>query len=90
MLAVRTYAANPGFPLRLGIHDFYKTAAGELAHDIDGDRRATVPPEGWEVYAVEWPDCAPVVAGLRLAAAGAAGDAPGGSGTSGDAPGALL
>jgi hypothetical protein len=64
-LAIRTYAANPGFPLRLGIHDFYETPDHQLAHDIDGDRRATVPPDGWAAYAEVWNDCAPLVAALR-------------------------
>lgn len=56
---------SPASPVTIVTHRFYATDDGQLAHDMDGRRRATVPPEGWEAYAEQWPACAPVVAALQ-------------------------
>lgn len=44
---------------------FCRGADGSLEHWIDGTLRAVIPPEGWEAYAQEWPDCAPLVDNLK-------------------------
>lgn len=49
----------------LATHHFYETADHQLAHAIDGVLRATVPPEGWDEYSLQWPACAPFVEQLR-------------------------
>lgn len=59
-----------GSELRGGIpvlckHEFVATADGQLAHVIDDQLRAIVPPEGWDDYVQSWPDAAPVVLELR-------------------------
>lgn len=64
MLDIVCYAANPGFPLNLGVHRFTRGADGQLEHWIDGDLRATVPPEGMRDYAQSWPQCAELVGQL--------------------------
>ena len=40
---------------------------GVLMHVTDGIRRAIVPPESWDSYAVQWPACAPVIDAARAA-----------------------
>lgn len=66
MLPIDTIAPNPGFPLSLGRHTFKAAKDGQLEHWIDGELRATVPPEGWDGYVVTWPQCADLVAQLRI------------------------
>ena len=61
--------AAPGWPLRLARHVFSSSARGELLHFIDGDLRATVPPEGWAGYVAEWPDAAFITEQLKRAPA---------------------
>jgi hypothetical protein len=39
---------------------------GVLVHITDGVRRAIVPPESWEDYAVTWPACLPVINAARV------------------------
>lgn len=57
---------GPSEEITFGRHRFYETADHQLAHDIEGVRRATVPPEGWDEYASQWgPECAEVVASLK-------------------------
>lgn len=80
MLDIRTIAPNPGFPLVLGWHRFFETADHQLGHEIDGDLRAVVPPEGMRDYAAAWPQCAELVGQLlrgSAAAAPAKASAPG-------------
>lgn len=45
----------------IAIHTFRSNSRGELEHLIDGNLRATVPPEGWEDYCREYPDAQSVV-----------------------------
>lgn len=72
-LPIHTIAPNPGFPLTLGRHTFQQGTDGQLEHCIDGELRAVVPPEGWDGYALDWPQCAELVGQMkrsrRLAAA---------------------
>jgi hypothetical protein len=63
---------NPGFPMSMGIHQFGADATGALLHFIDGDLRATVPPEGFADYAAAHPNCQPIVDRLEYAAKEAA------------------
>ena len=56
--------AAMGLPL-MCVSEFVATDDGQLEHYTDGRLRATVPPEGWDSYAAEWPDCAAVVGELR-------------------------
>ena len=76
MNEIRTIAANastgayasdtgPSAAIEFVPQRFVKNAAGELEHYIDGELRATVPPEGWEAYADQWPDCRELVASRR-------------------------
>lgn len=65
ILDVTTIAANPGFPLALANHRFSSSTAGELLHFVEGDLRATVPPEGWDDYVKYWPSAIDVVRQLR-------------------------
>lgn len=67
MLDVTTIAANPGFPLSLAQHRFHGNEKGELEHFVEGDLRATVPPEGWDDYVKYWPSAVDVVRQLRAA-----------------------
>lgn len=68
MLPITTIAPVPGplgLPIVLGYHTFQRGDDGQLEHYIDGELRAVVPPEGWEGYARDWPQCADLVAQLR-------------------------
>lgn len=49
-------------------HRFAASNDGQLLHFTNGDLRATVPPEGWADYAVEYPACADLVFQLRWSA----------------------
>lgn len=62
-----TIAPNPGFPLTLGYHMFRASKDKQLEHLIDGELRATVPPEGFADYVKAWPQCADVVRSLTRA-----------------------
>lgn len=42
-------------------HTFEATDDGQLAHLIDGNLRATIPPEGWADYCKEYPDAQDIV-----------------------------
>lgn len=42
-------------------HTFEATADGQLSHLIDGNLRATIPPEGWADYCLEYPDAQDIV-----------------------------
>lgn len=59
---------TPSFPVELVEHQFTETADHQMAHYMDGQLRAIVPPEGWDAYAATWPICAAFVAALRRAA----------------------
>lgn len=59
------HAVIPGLPVVLVDTAFDVNEAGELVHYTEGKVRATVPPEGWDDYAREWPMCAELVAELR-------------------------
>jgi hypothetical protein len=65
MLAVKTIGANAAYPLNLATHLFDGNDKGELVHSIDGELRATVPPEGWDDYVKYWPAAIDVVRQLR-------------------------
>jgi hypothetical protein len=52
---------------QLAMHEYVANKDACLEHYIDGQLRATVPPEGLEDYARAWPDCKPVVKQLRAA-----------------------
>jgi hypothetical protein len=65
MLPIKTILANPGFPLNLANHVFDANDKGELIHLVEGDLRATVPPEGWDDYVKYWPAAIDVVRQLR-------------------------
>ena len=67
MLAVKTIGANAAFPLSLATHLFDSNDKGELVHSVDGELRATVPPEGWDDYVKYWPAAIDVVRQLRAA-----------------------
>lgn len=69
ILDTQTIGANPGFPLNLANHRFSATPAGELAHFVDDQLRATVPAEGWDDYVKYWPASIDVVRQLRAKAA---------------------
>lgn len=66
------YVAADGKPAEalpqaaLASHVFTLDARGCLVHSIDGRERATVPPEGFDDYARQWPDCAPLVRRARV------------------------
>jgi hypothetical protein len=75
MLDVQTILANPGFPLALANHRFSSSADGQLTHYVDGDLRATVPPEGWDDYVKYWPASIDVVKQLRAQASAASANA---------------
>jgi hypothetical protein len=57
--------ANPGFPLNLANHRFTAGPDGQLQHFVDGELRATIPPEGWDSYVKYWPAAIDVVTQLR-------------------------
>lgn len=57
-----------GLPL-LALHTFEVSADKQLVHLIDGNLRATVPPEGWEDYCKQYPDAQDIVDGLTIKAA---------------------
>lgn len=73
----------PSAPILLAMHTFEAAPDGQLLHYINGQLRATVPPEGFEGYVESWPDCRPVVAELR----GGASTAPAALIAPDDAPG---
>jgi hypothetical protein len=67
---ITTIAPNPGprgLPVIFGYHEFGPTEDLQLGHWIDGQLRATVPPEGWASYVTAWPQCAEVVRSMTLA-----------------------
>jgi hypothetical protein len=68
MLDIQTIAANPGFPLNLANHRFSANEKGELTHFVEGELRATIPPEGWDDYVKYWPASIDVVRQLRAKA----------------------
>lgn len=51
-----------GLPV-MACHEFEIGANGDLYHVIDGKPRAQVPPEGFEAYVEQWPECQSVIAG---------------------------
>jgi hypothetical protein len=76
MNEIRTTAANaslmaytpdtgPAEPILMATHRFVKNDEGAIEHYINNVLRATVPPEGWDDYAAQWPDCQPLVTALR-------------------------
>jgi MinD superfamily P-loop ATPase len=69
IMDVQTIGANPGFPLNLANHRFSANNKGELVHYVEGEIRATVPPEGWDDYVKYWPSAIDVVKQLRTQAA---------------------
>lgn len=59
-------ATQPGQgPIILARHEFTAGAHGQLEHYTDGVLRATVPPEGWQDYARDWPQAEPLMAAMR-------------------------
>lgn len=58
------FDSSGGLPL-MCLHEFGTSADGQLIHLIDGNLRATVPPEGWESYVEQYPDAADVVSRMR-------------------------
>jgi len=66
ILDVETIGANPGWPLNLAKHRYSASSDGQLQHFIDGELRATVPPEGWDDYVQHWPEALRVVKQLRV------------------------
>lgn len=54
-----------GLPV-LALHTFEAARDGQILHFIDGNLRATVPPEGWADYAKEWPEAQEIIDGLTL------------------------
>lgn len=54
-----------GLPL-LALHTFEVSADKQLVHLIDGNLRATVPPEGWPDYCKQYPDAQDIVDGLTI------------------------
>lgn len=56
------FDASGGLPL-MAAHVFFIDRDGNLVHEIDGKLRATVPPEGFEAYSEQWPECKDVLAG---------------------------
>lgn len=63
---------DKGIPPMIVDHRFSATAKGELQHHVDGQLRATVPSEGFQSYAEDYPQCQPVldaVTGRKPAAA---------------------
>jgi len=75
ILDTQTIAANPGFPLNLANHRFSASPKGELVHYVEGELRATVPPEGFDDYVKYWPASIDVVKQLRAQAAANAANA---------------
>lgn len=47
----------------MALHCFSILNNGNLLHEIDGKIRAEVPPEGFEDYAEQWPECKDVISG---------------------------
>lgn len=47
----------------MAMHCFSILNNGNLLHEIDGKIRAEVPPEGFEAYAEQWPECKDVLSG---------------------------
>jgi hypothetical protein len=62
---IATIATAPGTVPYLAHMLFTRHPDGQLAHYIDGDLRALVPPEGWEAYAEAWPEAIPVINDLK-------------------------
>lgn len=54
-----------GLPM-VCIHTFEASADKQLVHLIDGNLRATVPPEGWESYCKTWPEAQDIVDALTI------------------------
>lgn len=52
----------------MAVHCFSIAGNGNLLHEIDGKIRAEVPPEGFEAYAEQWPECQSVLTGRVFAA----------------------
>jgi hypothetical protein len=75
IMDVQTIGATPGFPLTLNNHRFSTNNKGELVHFVEGEIRATVPPEGWDDYVKYWPAAIDVVKQLRTQAAANAANA---------------
>ena len=57
-----------GLPV-IALHTFEVSRDGQLVHLIDGNLRATVPPEGWDDYAKMWPEAQDIIDGLTIKAA---------------------
>ena len=47
-------------------HTFDVSSDKQLLHYINDTLRATVPPEGWEEYAKEYPDAQDIIDGLII------------------------
>ena len=81
MIPITFVAAVPG-PIGAAIHFAHHTIEatrdGQLQHSIDGVVCATVPPEGWEQYARDWPQAADIVRQLRRPTPDAEKTLPGG------------
>jgi hypothetical protein len=75
IMDVQTIGADAGFPLRLANHRFSASADGQLQHFVEGELRATVPPEGWADYVKYWPASIDVVRQLQAQAAANAANA---------------
>jgi len=56
-----------GIPPVIVDHEFHASSRGELLHSVNGELRATVPPESFDAYAEAWPACKPVADALRPA-----------------------
>jgi hypothetical protein len=58
------FDSSGGLPVMVK-HRFEKATDGALLHFTDDFLRATVPPEGWDQYAVDHPQAANFIASLR-------------------------
>ena len=75
-----------GFEKRDGIpmvveHTFEPARDGQLLHFINGQLRATVPPEGWRDYCETYPEAQDVVDSLTRIPSPPSGDTGGGAQT---------
>lgn len=62
------FDTSGGLPI-MATHCFSILNNGNLLHEIDGKIRAEVPPEGFEDYAEQWPECKDVISGRVYSAA---------------------
>lgn len=75
IMDVQTIGADAGWPLRLANHRFSASADGQLQHFVEGELRATVPPEGWADYVKHWPAAIDLVRQLQAQASANAANA---------------